>query len=69
MAKTLANLRLQTKSLLSMVLVIAGLTWVALLVVRQTVLERAQQLKQKERFPPDGGQDNTQMRRTRNNMR
>ncbi len=39
----LANLRLRTKFLLSMVLVIAGLTWVALLVVRQTVQERAQQ--------------------------
>ncbi len=43
MAKTLANLRLRTKFLLSMVLVIAGLTWVALLVVRQTVQERARQ--------------------------
>ena len=43
MAKILANLRLRTKFLLSMVLVIAGLTWVALLVVRQTVQERTQQ--------------------------
>ncbi len=43
MVKMLANLRLRTKFLLSMVLAIAGLTWVALLVVRQTVQERAQQ--------------------------
>ena len=43
MAKILANLRLRTKFLLSMVLVIAGLTLVALLFVRQTVQERAQQ--------------------------
>jgi len=43
MTKLLANLPLRTKFLLSMVLVIAGLTWVALLVVRQTVQERAQQ--------------------------
>jgi signal transduction histidine kinase/CheY-like chemotaxis protein len=43
MAKILANLRLRTKFLLSMVLVITGLTWVALLIVRQTVQERAQQ--------------------------
>jgi signal transduction histidine kinase len=43
MAKILANLRLRTKFLLSMVLVIAGLTWVELLVVRQTVQERARQ--------------------------
>jgi signal transduction histidine kinase/CheY-like chemotaxis protein len=41
--RILANLRLRTKFLLSMVLVIAGLTWVALLIVRQTVQERAQQ--------------------------
>jgi len=39
----LANLRLRTKFLLSMILVIAGLTWVALLVVRQTVQERARE--------------------------
>jgi signal transduction histidine kinase/CheY-like chemotaxis protein len=39
----LANLRLRTKFLLSMILVIAGLTWVALLIVRQTVQERARQ--------------------------
>jgi signal transduction histidine kinase/CheY-like chemotaxis protein len=38
-----ANLRLRTKFLLSMVLVIAGLTWVALLIVRQTVQDRARQ--------------------------
>jgi signal transduction histidine kinase len=43
MGKILANLRLRTKFLLSMVLVIAGLTWVVLLVVRQTVQERARQ--------------------------
>ncbi len=43
MAKILADLRLRTKFLLSMVMVIAGLTWVALLVVRQTVQERTQQ--------------------------
>jgi signal transduction histidine kinase len=43
MARILANLRLRTKFLLSMVLVIAGLTWVALLVVRQTVQQRAHQ--------------------------
>ena len=43
MEKILANLRLRTKFLLSMVLVIAGLTWVVLLVVRQTVQERARQ--------------------------
>jgi len=43
MDKILANLRLRTKFLLSMVLVIAGLTWVVLLVVRQTVQERARQ--------------------------
>ena len=41
--RIVANLRLRTKFLLSMVLVIAGLTWVALLIVRQTVQERAQQ--------------------------
>jgi len=39
----LANLRLRTKFLLSMGLVIAGLTCVALLIVRQTVQERARQ--------------------------
>ena len=43
MVRILANLRLRTKFLLSMVLVIAGLTWVALLVVRQTVQEHARQ--------------------------
>ena len=43
MLKIFANLRLRTKFLLSMILVIAGLTWVALLVVRQSVKERAQQ--------------------------
>jgi len=43
MVKILDNLRLRTKFLLAMVLVIAGLTWVALLVVRQTVQERTQQ--------------------------
>jgi signal transduction histidine kinase/FixJ family two-component response regulator len=43
MKNVVANLRLRTKLLLSMVLVIAGLTWVALLVVRQTVQERARQ--------------------------
>ena len=41
--RIVGNLRLRTKFLLSMVLVIAGLTWVALLIVRQTVQERAQQ--------------------------
>jgi signal transduction histidine kinase/CheY-like chemotaxis protein len=41
--RILANLRLRTKFLLSMVFVIAGLTWVALLIVRQTVQERARQ--------------------------
>jgi signal transduction histidine kinase len=39
----LADLRLRTKFLLSMVFVIACLTWVALLVVRQTVEEHARQ--------------------------
>ncbi len=43
METILANLRLRTKFLLSMGLVIAGLSWVSLLVVRQTVQERAQQ--------------------------
>jgi signal transduction histidine kinase len=43
MARFLANLRLRTKFLLSMVLVIAGLTLVALLVVRKNVQERAHQ--------------------------
>jgi signal transduction histidine kinase len=43
MAQILTNLRLRTKFLLSMVFVIAGLTWVALLVVRQTVQQRTQQ--------------------------
>ncbi len=43
MRSAFANLRLRTKFLLSMVVVIAGLTWVALFVVRQTVQERAQQ--------------------------
>src|SRR5277367_1708120 len=43
MKSVVSNLRLRTKFLLSMVLVIAGLTWVALLVVRQTVQERARQ--------------------------
>jgi signal transduction histidine kinase/FixJ family two-component response regulator len=41
--RMLANLRLRTKFLLSMILVIAGLTWVMLLIVRQTVQERARQ--------------------------
>jgi signal transduction histidine kinase len=39
----LANLRLRTKFLLLMVMVIAGLTWVALLIVSHTVQERARQ--------------------------
>ena len=43
MASLLANLRLRTKFLLSMVLVIAGLTGVALLVVRQVVQQHAHQ--------------------------
>jgi signal transduction histidine kinase/CheY-like chemotaxis protein len=43
MASLFANLRLRTKFLLSMVVVIAGLTGVALLVVRHTVQERARQ--------------------------
>ncbi|MGB7496846.1 MAG: ATP-binding protein [Candidatus Acidiferrum sp.] len=43
MNRFLANLRLRTKFLLSMVLVITGLTGLTLLVVRQTVQERAQQ--------------------------
>ncbi|MGB2664954.1 MAG: ATP-binding protein [Candidatus Acidiferrum sp.] len=43
MARLLANLRLQTKFLLSMVMVIAGLTGVTLLVVRQTVQQQARQ--------------------------
>jgi signal transduction histidine kinase len=43
MAKFLANLRLRTKLLLSMVLMIAAVTWFSLLVVRQTVQERAHQ--------------------------
>jgi signal transduction histidine kinase/CheY-like chemotaxis protein len=43
MGKILSNLRLRTKFLLSMVLVIAGLTWVALLIVRHAVQERARQ--------------------------
>jgi len=43
MRRMVANLRLRTKFLLSMVLVIAALTWVALLVVRQTVQQRARQ--------------------------
>jgi len=43
MRRIIANLRLRTKFLLSMILVIAGLTWVALFVVRQTVQERARQ--------------------------
>jgi len=43
MPRVLVNLRLRTKFLLSMVLVITGLTWVVLLVLRNTVQERAQQ--------------------------
>jgi signal transduction histidine kinase/FixJ family two-component response regulator len=43
MRRIIANLRLRTKFLLSMALVIAGLTWVALFVVRQTVQARARQ--------------------------
>jgi signal transduction histidine kinase/ActR/RegA family two-component response regulator len=43
MATLLANLSLRTKFLLSTVLVIAGLTGAALLVVRQTVQEHARQ--------------------------
>ena len=43
MASLVANLRLRTKFLLSMVSVIASLTGVALLVVRQTVQEHARQ--------------------------
>jgi signal transduction histidine kinase/FixJ family two-component response regulator len=43
MRRLVANLRLRTKFLLSMVLVIAGLTWVALFVVRQTIQDRARQ--------------------------
>ncbi|MGB9431476.1 MAG: HAMP domain-containing protein, partial [Candidatus Acidiferrum sp.] len=43
MARIFANLRLRTKFLLSMVLVIAGLTGVSLLVVRHTVQEHAHQ--------------------------
>lgn len=39
----MANLRLRTKFLLPMVFVIAGLTWIALLVVSKTVQERARQ--------------------------
>jgi signal transduction histidine kinase len=42
-AEMLANLRLRTKFLLSMVLVIASLTGVALLIVSQTVQQRARQ--------------------------
>jgi signal transduction histidine kinase len=41
--RILANFRLRTKLLLSTVMVIAGLTGVALLVVRQSVQERARQ--------------------------
>ena len=43
MASLLANLRLRTKFLLSMVLVIAGLTGLTLLAVRHTVQQRARQ--------------------------
>ena len=43
MPRVLVNLRLRTKFLLSMVLVITGLTWVVLRVVRSTVQERAHQ--------------------------
>ena len=43
MRRIVANLRLRTKFLLSMVLVIAALTWVALFVVRQTIQNRARQ--------------------------
>jgi signal transduction histidine kinase len=43
MLKMFLNLRLRTKLLLSVILVIAGLTWVALLFVRQSVQERALQ--------------------------
>ena len=43
MAGLLANLRLRTRFFLSMILVIVFLTGVALLVVRNTVQERARQ--------------------------
>ena len=43
MGRILASLRLRTKFLLSMVSVIAGLTWFSLLVVRHTVQDRARQ--------------------------
>ena len=43
MGRILSNLRLRTKFLLSMVFVIAGLTWFSLLIVRHTVQDRARQ--------------------------
>jgi hypothetical protein len=43
MGRILANLRLRTKFLLSMILVIAGLTWLSLLIVRHSVQDRARQ--------------------------
>ncbi len=43
MGRILANLRLGTKFLLSMVVVIAGLTWFSLLMVRETVQARTRQ--------------------------
>ncbi len=43
MGRILANLRLRTKFLLSMVFVIAGLTWFSLLIVRHTVQDHARQ--------------------------
>jgi hypothetical protein len=41
--RILANLQVRTKFLFSMISVIAGLTWVALLIVRQTVQDRARE--------------------------
>jgi signal transduction histidine kinase/ActR/RegA family two-component response regulator len=43
MGRILANLRLRTKFLFSMVLLVAGLTWFSLLVVRHTAQDRARQ--------------------------
>jgi signal transduction histidine kinase/ActR/RegA family two-component response regulator len=43
MGRLLANLHLRTKFLLSIVILIAGLTWFSLLVVRHNVQDRAQQ--------------------------
>jgi signal transduction histidine kinase/CheY-like chemotaxis protein len=43
MGRILANLRLRTKFLLSTVLLIAGLTWFSLLIVRHAVQDRARQ--------------------------